>query len=225
MKQDRCGWAYVGMRVVILRLDIKALDKRNKNREGLITKIDGEYIYVSPLYEKKRLLELYLNEISPLKGEMYIKEEYVLKSINMDNKKQKKETDKKQSISKKSDLESVADAVVWKKEPEEHDYPAASDYLELLFSEKKVRKIVLELRKSKMTQKKAKDILRASRLPLLGEDNIHVKKNISKVKSGEKLSPVLLVRSDNGLVIADGYHRVCAIYYLSEDLVIPCKLV
>lgn len=132
----------------------------------------------------------------------------------------------KKSIKKVIKKESeIADAVVWRKEPEEHDYPAAADYLELLFSEKKVKKIVSELRKSNMSEKKAKDVLRASRLPLLPEDNIHVKKNIEKVKSGEKLSPVLLVRSDNGLVIADGYHRVCAIYYLSEDLIIPCKLV
>jgi len=34
----------------------------------------------------------------------------------------------------------------------------------------------------------------------------------------------LLVRTDHKLVIADGYHRVCAIYYLSEDLEIPCRI-
>jgi len=117
------------------------------------------------------------------------------------------------------------DKVIWKNKPEEHDYPAAADYLELIFSKEKVKKIVNRLRKEKMTFKKAKDILRASKLPLLGKDNIHVSANIDKCKKSEKLSPVLLVRIDDGLVIADGYHRVCAIYYLSEDFNIPCKLV
>ena len=117
------------------------------------------------------------------------------------------------------------DKVIWRDKPEEHDYPAAADYLELIFSKEKVKKIVNKLQQAKMTSKKAKDILRASKLPLLGMDNIHVSANIDKCKKNEKMSPVLLVRTNGGLVIADGYHRVCAIYYLSEDFNIPCKLV
>ena len=85
--------------------------------------------------------------------------------------------------------------------------------------------IIRKMKAAKMDTKKAKDILRASGLPLLPMDNVHVKKNIEKVREGKKLSPVLLVRGGEKLIIADGYHRVCAIYYLSEDLNIPCKLV
>ena len=114
---------------------------------------------------------------------------------------------------------------IWLEKPEAHDYPAAFEYLELVFAPKKCKKIVKSLKKARMAKKKAKDILRASGLPLLPRTNIHVKSNISKHNLGEKLSPVLLVRSRRGLIIADGYHRVCAIYYLSEDLTIPCKLV
>ena len=114
---------------------------------------------------------------------------------------------------------------IWKKKPDEHDYPAAFDYLELLFSDKKCNKIVSKLRSAEMVKKKAKDILRASRLPLLERENVHVNLNIAKHLRGEPLSPVLLVKSKWGLIIADGYHRVCAIYYISEDLNIPCKLV
>ena len=113
---------------------------------------------------------------------------------------------------------------IWLKDPEDHDFPAALDYLELEFPKNKSEKFVESLRKEETIKKKAKDILRASRLPLLPKSNIHVKKNIKKVKGGDKLSPVLLVRHDN-LIIADGYHRVCAIYYLSEDLDIPCRIV
>ena len=113
----------------------------------------------------------------------------------------------------------------WLDEPEEHDFPAALDYLELLFPLKEAEIIVDKLRKSTTTQKKSKDILRASQLPLLPSNNIHVSQNIKKVKKGKALSPVLLVRNGGKLIIADGYHRVCAIYYLSEDLNIPCRLV
>jgi len=116
------------------------------------------------------------------------------------------------------------DTNIWLANPEAHDYPAAEDYLELLFPDKKVIELVKKLKDAKMDTKKAKDILRASGLPLLPMDNVHVKKNIEKVREGKKLSPVLLVRGTS-LIIADGYHRVCAIYYLSEDLNIPCKLV
>ena len=114
---------------------------------------------------------------------------------------------------------------IWLDEPEEHDFPAAADYLELLFDEKEVEKLVEKLRNAITTQKKAKDILRASNLPLLPQSNPEVKINLKKVKKGKKLSPVLLVKHHSHLIIADGYHRVCAIYYLSENLEIPCRLV
>ena len=113
----------------------------------------------------------------------------------------------------------------WLSDPEEHDFPAATDYLELLFTEEESKAFTDQLRKAPTIIKKAKDILRASSLPLLPPDNIHVKQNLKKVKKGNKLSPILLVKKDNKLIIADGYHRICAAYYLSEDLQIPCRLV
>ena len=83
--------------------------------------------------------------------------------------------------------------------------------------------IVARLKTSVTIKKKAKDILRASELDLLPKTNYHVMENIRKVKKGKKLSPVLLLR-DGKLVIADGYHRLCSIYYLSEDLEVPCRI-
>ena len=72
-------------------------------------------------------------------------------------------------------------------------------------------------------------MLRASRLPLLPAENVHVKKDLAKVKEGTRLSPVLLVRGrgDKGtpLTIADGYHRICASYHIDEDADVPCRLV
>ncbi|HEX7844381.1 MAG TPA: hypothetical protein VF476_01195 [Chitinophagaceae bacterium] len=112
---------------------------------------------------------------------------------------------------------------IWLTDPEEHDYPAAADYLDLLLPSAVVDAIVKRLRQEKTILKKSKDILRASQLPLLPKDNIHVMANMKKVKKGKKMSPVLLVRGQP-LIIADGYHRLCAIYYLSEDLTIPCRI-
>jgi hypothetical protein len=115
---------------------------------------------------------------------------------------------------------------IWLKEPELHDFPAAQDYLELICTPAVAKKIVAKLTKVKTIQKKAKDILRASRLPLLTKDNIHVKENLKKIEKGKKLSPVLLVVMNGKLHIADGYHRCCTVYAeLSEDLTIPCRIV
>lgn len=111
------------------------------------------------------------------------------------------------------------------KNPEPHDFPAAADYLGLIFSEEETQKIIIDLQNTATIIKKAKDILRASQLAMLPDTNIHVKEDLKKVKKGGKLSPILLVRQKYKLIIADGYHRICAAFYLSEDLEIPCRLV
>jgi hypothetical protein len=117
----------------------------------------------------------------------------------------------------------------WKPEPDEHDYPAAADYLSLILPDTTVKATVAKMRSTALTHRKAKDLLRASRLPALAPDNYHVAKDLKKVASGQSLSPVLLVRGDLGtgapLTIADGYHRVCASHHLNEDDDIPCRLV
>ena len=81
----------------------------------------------------------------------------------------------------------------------------------------------------RVTQRKAKDLLRASRLELLPPDNVHVKKDLGKVDAGQLLSPILLVRgrlsADVPLTVADGYHRICASYHIDEDADIPCRIV
>lgn len=48
-----------------------------------------------------------------------------------------------------------------------------------------------------------------------------------KVTAGKKLSPLLLVReaAHGRVVIADGYHRLCAVYSFDEDAMIPCRIV
>ena len=115
----------------------------------------------------------------------------------------------------------------WMKLPEEHDYPASKSYLELIFDNKVAIELVEKLKESPITHFKAKDIFRASKLSLLGISNGHVKKNLDKIRKGKKMSPLLLIRNtkDNTLIIADGYHRLCATYYFLEDENVPCKIV
>ena len=116
----------------------------------------------------------------------------------------------------------------WKSDPEDHDYPAAAAYLNLIASPALVTALVDALRAAPTVTQKAKDLLRASALPLLPEDNAHVAGDLQKVDKGQLLSPVLLVRGDIGhgrsLVVADGYHRICASYLLDENADIPCRI-
>ncbi|BBL72847.1 hypothetical protein [Methylogaea oryzae] len=119
------------------------------------------------------------------------------------------------------------DGITWLDDVEEHDYPAAKSYLLLLFGEAETAKLVSRLKAAEIVQFKAKDIFRASQLSLLGVSNSHVEKDRKKIKNGTPLSPLLLVRDEkNGkVVIADGYHRLCAIYGFDEDAWIRCKIV
>lgn len=125
----------------------------------------------------------------------------------------------------------MADQIItvrWKDEPDEHDYPAAADYLQLVADNHLVDELVAALRHAPLVHKKAKDILRASRLDALTPDNPHVRRDLLKVNEGRKLSPILLVRGDCRhdlpMLIADGYHRVCALYFADENIEIPCKI-
>lgn len=115
--------------------------------------------------------------------------------------------------------------ILWLAEPEEKDYPAAESYLSLLTMPHVAAASVANLRKAPMSSFKSKDIFRASKLPILTKTNFHVLKTLDKIEKREPVSPILLVRFHHGLVVADGYHRLCACYLRSEDLDIPCKIV
>ncbi len=117
--------------------------------------------------------------------------------------------------------------IQWLSEPEDHDYPAAQSYLSLLFDDAATAAWVKRLKRAPIVNFKAKDIFRASGLSLLGVSNSHVEKDRAKILERNKISPLLLVRAgDHGrVIIADGYHRLCAVYSFDEDALIPCKIV
>src|SRR5262249_6342109 len=98
----------------------------------------------------------------------------------------------------------------------------------LLMPEAAAQRISGRLRAAPLVHRKAKDLLRASRLPVLGPDNVHVAGDLEKVRKGRALSPVLLLRgdlsADVALTVAGGYHRICASQHLDEDADIPCRI-
>ena len=126
-----------------------------------------------------------------------------------------------------SDKKEEGKEIKWLSGVEEHDYSAAASYLRLLYSKNKIEKMIAKLRSAPLIQFKAKDIFRASQLSLLGVSNSHVEKDAKKIRNGTPLSPLLLVRDEkNGkVVLADGYHRLCAIYRFDEDAWIHCKII
>src|SRR4029077_2310410 len=117
--------------------------------------------------------------------------------------------------------------ITWLSDAQDHDYPAAASYLALLWDETTAAKYVDRLRKAPVTKFKAKDIFRASGLSLLGVSNSHVAHDRDKITAGQSLSPLLLMRDPNNqkVIVADGYHRLCAVYAVAEDAVVPCKII
>jgi hypothetical protein len=74
----------------------------------------------------------------------------------------------------------------------------------------------------------AKDLLRAARLSLLPRDNAGVRKWRARIRDGQEIPPVLLrVGSAGGarpLILAEGYHRVCACHLENESTPVACHL-
>jgi hypothetical protein len=117
--------------------------------------------------------------------------------------------------------------ITWLPDEQEHDYPAGESFLRIIYNEERVAQMMAGLRAAGGVQFKAKDIFIASQLPLLGFSNSHVARDRKKIRKRLGLSPLLLVRDEqNGkVVIADGYHRLCAIYAFNEDALIQCKII
>lgn len=117
--------------------------------------------------------------------------------------------------------------ITWLPDEQEHDYPAAESFLRIIYNEDRVAQMMAGLRGAPIVEFKAKDIFIASQLPLLDSSNSHVAMDRKKIRKGLGLSPLLLIRDEqNGkVVIADGYHRLCAIYAFNEDALIRCKIV
>jgi hypothetical protein len=117
--------------------------------------------------------------------------------------------------------------VKWLDEPEEKDYAAAHSYLSLLVPGRDLDRLIEALKKAPTGSWRAKDILRATQLPLLGaKQSGEVAEKLAKIRANERLSPILIVilRPDVVAQIADGYHRTCAAYLVDEDALVPGRI-
>jgi hypothetical protein len=117
--------------------------------------------------------------------------------------------------------------IEWLKKPADKDYAAAENFLQLLYRPKQAALLRQKLERAKMSEYAAKDILRASGASMPEIQAFDWTKQHKKIKRGAPLSPILLVRRDNGgqLIVADGFHRMCAVFMNDEEVSIPCKIV
>jgi hypothetical protein len=108
----------------------------------------------------------------------------------------------------------------WRKDVADHDYAAASSYLSIRYGESRAQEVSEKLHKLPVIQRRANDILRATKRVPLPMSDPGVLRDLQKVLAGEKLSPVLIADGD----IADGYHRVSLAYALDPYADVPLKL-
>ncbi len=105
----------------------------------------------------------------------------------------------------------------------------AVDYLNLVMSPESALAATLAFDAAPLEHHRANDLLRASGLALLSIDDPQVAKDIKAAKRGKKLAPVLLIRGQAAagrpLIIADGYHRICASCHIDTESQIPCRVV
>ena len=118
--------------------------------------------------------------------------------------------------------------ICWKTSPGAGDLAAAGHYLSLIEPPAVAAALVRALRSAARTKHAAKDLLRASGLPLLPREESQVNQDLKRIRKGRALAPVLLVQGEAGravaLTVADGYHRICAAWYRDEDAPIACRV-
>ena len=119
--------------------------------------------------------------------------------------------------------------IEWKSAPKAKDYDGVRDFLSLMCSEADADALIDRLADADPIERAGKDLLRAAGMPLLTDDDPHVSDDLKDIKKGKALAPVLLIRGslkkNHPLLIADGYHRICASYIVDEGAPISCRMV
>lgn len=112
----------------------------------------------------------------------------------------------------------------WLKSVAQSDFRAAEQYLELLFAPQRAQALKKKLHASAMQEFPAKDVLRAAGLAPPKKGDPDVDRQVKKIKAGDGISAVLLVRDEAQarLIVADGFHRVCAVMALDEKASVQC---
>ena len=117
-------------------------------------------------------------------------------------------------------------SITWQDDANPDDYEAAGHYLALVDNQKNIDKTLADLKAGTIVEYKATDLLRAAQLIVPKADDRPTREQIKKIKHGEPVSPVLLVRVPalRKVIVADGFHRICAAYRIDPDVMLHCKL-
>jgi hypothetical protein len=114
--------------------------------------------------------------------------------------------------------------IKWLADVADHDFEAAFNYLSIKYDDATAKKLVKKLKDTKIITRRSNDILRACGLTPLPITDPGVRRDLDKVLSGKKQSPVLVEKLPAGADIADGYHRVSLAYDLDPYAEIPLRL-
>lgn len=114
----------------------------------------------------------------------------------------------------------------WSKSPKRKDYVTAEAYLRFQFGRKGASALTTRLKRAAVQKCAARDILRASHTPMAEVKAFDWDKQNKDIKRGRRFSPILLVCGEHGdpLVIADGFHRLCAAFAFDQDIKVRFKL-
>lgn len=117
-------------------------------------------------------------------------------------------------------------SVHWLDDAADSDYASAAQYLALIESPKAIEKALAEWKAAAVVPYKAVDLLRAAQLIIPKKDERPTREQIKKITQGDAISPVLLLRvaALKKVIVADGFHRICAAYRLDPDVEVQCKL-
>jgi hypothetical protein len=116
----------------------------------------------------------------------------------------------------------------WADKPGKDNARDAASYLGMFKKQKNAQRIIDELLQKPIVYFKAKDILRASRLPPLPPDDPHVAAALQLINAGQTLDPVYLLRGklkgDVQVTVLDGYHRISAAYNIDQSTDVACQI-
>lgn len=116
----------------------------------------------------------------------------------------------------------------WSAQPDPVDFPAARSFLGLIMPDDMADRAMELLKAAPITMVRAKDIVRGSAGEMLPQKLPGVQAEMDKMEAGDPASPFLLIQGspDPGLnlVIADGWHRAHAAYYLDPTAWVPVKI-
>lgn len=120
----------------------------------------------------------------------------------------------------------MSKSIKWLRKPRKKDYTAARRYLKLVLGPKTARSLAGQLRRANVKEMPARDLLRASRTPMSEVRAFDWESQNKDIKKGRRLAPILLVFGvrDGTLLVADGFHRLCAVFAYDQDATVRFKI-